>query len=191
MRSTLTNLVTRLRRLIGDPASENQVWDDNELTEYLDAHRLDYVDHLLTGIPTYGPESLIQFRTWVAPWGDWEEDAALKDSHYNAITADAPNYLNGRWVFTVEPHYPLYLTGKTFDLFGAAADVLEAWGALKLDAYDFQTADNQKFSRSQMFTNRQKLADSYRRKQRPQIATQVRSDVHPDDELTNLKVLRR
>lgn len=190
-RTTLNPLITRLRRLVGDRAGASQAWSNDELADYLDTRRQDVTDLLLEGEPSSGPGSALQFLTWKAPWGDWEADAVLKDVHFNEVTADDANYLNGIWTFGTEPSYPVYLTGKTFDLYGVAADVLEMGAAGNLDNYDFRTADGQSFSRSQMFDHRERLVRLYRSKQRPQLVQLVRSDVETDTGLTNLKVLRR
>ncbi len=39
VRASMADLLTRLRRLIGDPAGASQVWDDQSLQDYLDVRR--------------------------------------------------------------------------------------------------------------------------------------------------------
>lgn len=71
---------------------------------------------------------------------------------------------------------PVYLVGKTFDVYAAAADLLESWAAKVKTAYDF-TADGASFSRSQQVAALLSLAGDYRRRQRSLTALQVRGDI--------------
>lgn len=64
----------------------------------------------------------------------------------------------------------------TYDLYAAAADLLEMWAAREKLSFDV-TADGQTMHRSQKAATLLALAATYRRQQRPQVAMQVRSDV--------------
>ncbi len=62
-----------------------------------------------------------------------------------------------------------------YDVYGAAADLLEMWAAKEKLSFDFE-ADGQTFRRSQKSQSLLELAREYRRQQRPQQVGMVRSD---------------
>lgn len=175
-RSTLGSLIMRLRRMIGDPAGASQVWTDGELQDALDARRFDSRYLRLQEEPTHAEGGGAAYLGFRAPTGDWEEDAALYDRGYKALTPATTDCLTGRWTFGAEPDMPVRLTGKSFDLHAAAADVLEAWAAKKKLEYDFSSAD-QRFARGRQEQALRELAAVYRRKSRPACVPQGRGDV--------------
>ena len=59
VRASMADLLTRLRRLIGDPAGASQVWDDQSLQDYLDKQ----------GIKPNGPPLTIYTETDVTGFG--------------------------------------------------------------------------------------------------------------------------
>ena len=180
VRAGMENLILRLRRLVGDvERTVNGVtiaeqFTDQELQDALDEHRETVHSLELEMRPTLG--SPIQYLTYYAPLGDWEEDAVLKNGSYTTVTPATSDYIAGRWTFSTEPDYPIFLAGSTYDLYACAADVLERWSSLKSDVFDFSSND-QSFKFSRAFEGRQGLANAYRRRARPKSATLVRSDV--------------
>src|SRR5262245_55358434 len=109
-RAAMANLITCLRRHIGDPSGASQTWSDNELQDTLDQHRTDHDGLTLERIASY-PAGVLSYLEYAAPVGDWEEDAALADSGHTALTPAASDYLTGRWTFASEPSYPVSVTG--------------------------------------------------------------------------------
>lgn len=65
----------------------------------------------------------------------------------------------------------------TYDLYAAAADLLEAWAAREKLNFDFDT-DGQSFKRSQKAAALLALAREYRRQQRPASVAMVRTDAN-------------
>lgn len=176
-RPTCAALITRLRALIGDRITPDALptWSDAELQDALD-NRRERVDlERLSPVPSYADGSQV-YLSFQAIYGDWEEDAILYDSSQTVVTPSANDYQGGRWTFESEPHWPVYLSGSTFCLYGAAADVLEMWTALKPD-FDFKSKDRE-FKRSQVTAQRAQAAELYKRKARPRSVTMVRTDVN-------------
>lgn len=68
------------------------------------------------------------------------------------------------------------LAEDDYDVYAAAAELLEAWAARLKLAYDF-SADGASYQRSQQREALLELAAKYRAQQRPQVALQVRGDV--------------
>jgi hypothetical protein len=169
-------LLSRLRGLIGDPAGAGQAWSDDELQELADGCR-DEVRYLpLLPEGTRLAAGGVEYLSFAAPAGDWEEDPELYDAQCQPLIPTTSDCRSGRWSFETEPVRPVTLTGRTFDLQRAAAEVLEAWAARVKREYDFASSD-QRFERSQQGRAMQELAALYRRRARPRTAVQTRSDV--------------
>jgi hypothetical protein len=151
LRSTMTALITRLRRLIGDPAGSSQTWQDEDLQDALDHHRREARYAYLRPVETIAQGGAITYLTYAADMPDWEGEPSLADGNYAALTADTEDLLTGRWTFATEPQRPVRITGWYYDLHGAGAEVLTEWlGLLKTSnaGVDF-TADGLTVKRSQ------------------------------------------
>jgi hypothetical protein len=170
MRPTMMFLVREVRRLIGDdgPASE-RVWTDDELEQFLDAYRTVVVRAPLE------PSFPIPTQFWRSRCPYWEQGARLTIGTTDA-TVVVEDSLYGEWELEIETIGPVYVTGRTYDVYAAAADALEAWAAREKLAYDV-TLDGQSLRRSQVGERLLALAQSYRRRARPRQAQVTRSDI--------------
>jgi len=173
-RASLASLITRVRTLIDDNAT-TKTFTDDEVQAALDNWRTD-VRYLELRPAETRTSSGVEYRDYYAPCGDWEADAVLYDSGYATLTPTTSEYQAGHWAFTTGVTPPVYIVGKTFDVYAAAADLLEAWVARLKAAYDF-SADGASYSRSQQVETLLQLASDYRRRQRPATARQLRGDV--------------
>jgi hypothetical protein len=63
-----------------------------------------------------------------------------------------------------------------YDVYGAAAELLEMWAAREKLNFDF-SADGAQYRRSQKVEMLLQLAAQYRRRQRPRMIPQVRGDL--------------
>lgn len=157
IRSGMQPLVDRLRRVIGDIGT-TEVFTDDDLQAALDERRSEasavalLEDAVLSGDPT----------TFRAPYGLWEADAVIA-SGSGPLTPDVSDPLNGVWSFDAAPGTTLYLTGRTYDLWGTAANLLEEWAARVSLEFDFGT-DQQSFNRSQKRENLLAVAREYGRR---------------------------
>ena len=162
----MTALIARLRRLIGDADESNQVWTDDEIESVLDRHREWVQYEPLRPSATRTPGGSVEYRDHFAALTDWEEDAALCDAAFNILTPDASDWQTGHWRFNSPGKLPpILITGKSYDLCGAAVDVLERWAAREKLAFDFAT-DGQSFRESQKAAALLTLAGSYRQQMR-------------------------
>ncbi len=83
------------------------------------------------------------------------------------MTPASIDYQTGHVRFTTTQNPPVMITGKTYDVYGATVDVLEAWQAKVALEFNF-SADGQSFSRAQKMDQLARLADTYRKRMRPQ-----------------------
>jgi hypothetical protein len=128
----------------------------------------------MTPKPTF-TGSLIQYLNYYTDLGNWEDDLVLKQYLINVVTPSLSEPIAAHWVFATTTLPPVYLTGKTYDIYRAAADLLERQAARYVLNFDF-TSDSQSFRRSQAADALQKLARTYRMKQRAHMITAVRTD---------------
>lgn len=175
-RSSMATLISRTRDLIGDPAGASAVWTDDQIQGYLDQYREDVIELDLDAVPFHAPGGALSYKQFFANRGDWEDDDVLTDVTFTTVTPDSKDTRVGVWNFnTGRTNAILYLTGKSYDLYRAAAELCEAWAAkVKLD-FDFET-DGQKFSRAQKAEALLELAKTYRRKRRVGKGKLIRTD---------------
>lgn len=175
VRASMADLISRVRLLVADPAGASQVFDDQTVQNALDRHQIVVRYAELRAEPTFGAAGL--YQDYYAGMGDWEADEVLYDAAYIALTPSAADRLTGHWTFEAGQLPPVYIVGKSYDVYAAAADLLEAWAAKEKLSFDFN-ADGQAFQRSQKARALLSLAAQYRRQQRPVSVTLVRGDAN-------------
>jgi hypothetical protein len=191
VRATMRTLIERVRGLINDPGGSNQHFSDQQIQDKLDTRREVARYGLLDPRPTVNPGGGVVWLDFYAPLGYWEEDATVYDRSFNDVTADAAekDYLTGHWRFTTNHTPALYIVGKPYDIYGAAADLLETWTvSLSDSSFDWSEADVTEKG-SQRVTQRMLLIKSYRRQQwcgsvamqRMDTATSPRASLFPLD----------
>lgn len=178
VRTSMSELITQVRTLIGDPSGTDTAVTDQEIQNVMDTHRWEVRYMPLKGLKSYENGTLV-YKIWEAPFGHWESNAMLFDTQYAEITATTSDYISGRWTFE-DSQSDVYLTGWTYDLFGASADLLEAMAAKVAVDFDY-TADGATHHRSQKAEAYRKLAAEYRKKQSVRFIPQIREDLSCDE----------
>lgn len=184
VRASMSDLIARVRTLIGDPAGGTQAFSDDQIQDRLDTNnRVDvqFIEleprfTLLSGRYVY--------TDYYAPGylgGDWENDETLWGLNFTQLTPTTSDRLVGHWTFTGGSfpngqYPPVIIFGKVYDTFRAAADLLELRvGALAATTFDF-SADGQSFHLSQITNNYLALAKQYRLQSKPRTIQLVRND---------------
>jgi hypothetical protein len=173
----MANLIARTRLLINDPAGANQVFDDQTVQNVLDESRQDLYNLPLEPKPTFSGATIL-YLDYLSPsqLGDWEDDIVLKQYMTVVVTPSLIDDIVGHYTFAQSTFPPVYITGKTFDLYRSAADLLvrmAARWAMRFNA----TADGQTLHLEGVSTNLLNLAKQYRAKQRIGVTTMTRSDL--------------
>lgn len=195
VRSSMSDLIARVRLLIGDPASATATFSDQNVQDWLDRTQLPLMRYELeTAAPDIVPQgsapAQFNWATYVSDYTDWEADAVFQGTknsqQWVILTPLTADYQRGVWTFDVTlptisssiPAQlpPVFATGKCYDPYLAAADLLEMWSALLADAFDF-TSDGQTFRRSQRMAAKLQLANVYKRQAKPRTVQMVRSDL--------------
>lgn len=194
-------LITKTRLLIGDPAGTSQRFDDQTIQDQLDLRRIDVwyeplkmAPAIVNAASTNNVPSMI-FADYYSDFGYWESDVTLQGNSTSTHAAwvvltpvatelmlDNAHFQFETSIFTTGTfpgqYPPVWCTGKTYDPYGAAADLLEFWAATLTSKYDM-TVDGQSLHRSQLMQAKFTLAAQYKRKTRPFVGKQIRWDVAP------------
>lgn len=171
----MMQLINLVRDLIGDPAGADQAFSDDQIERSLDVHRWEFRYFPLKSLPVMISGN-VEYRDWYSDEPYWEADAVLTDAQYNVLTPSSSDPLHGRWAFATS-QAAVYITGKIYDPYGAAADLLEMWAAKVGIEFDVDV-DGAGLKRSQKRQALQEMANQYRRQQRIVVARQVRYDVY-------------
>lgn len=177
-RGSMTDIIQYLRDLIGD-TSTTQVFDDDTIQVFCDRRQEEIRLFQLTGIYSVIVGGFVRYLNYYADLGQWETDYVLQDNTWNVVTADSSDLQNGKWTFNTEPKWPIYITGKTYDVYAIAADLCDAWAAklaLKIDNQSGQF----KNARSQAHTHMSRQARMFRAQARVKSAKMVRTDLTGD-----------
>lgn len=185
VRDSMADLITRVRRYMGDPASASQHFGDQEIQDACDEHRFTVRYAPLRPGPTLTPGALYDYLDYYADLGNWESDAQLTWVDFTVLTPATSDLISGHWTFSMPApgqYPPVYITGKYYDLHATAADLLEQWAAsLAVTAYNF-SADGTSFQRGTIIANLTNAANMHRRKQYAVSAPTHRGDLataHP------------
>ena len=165
----MAELISTLRKLTNASASD---FTDDQVQEFLDARRVEVRRARLVTTP----DSNGEYHDYYSAFGNWEQDAVIEDGAGNAVTPTTSEWLVGHWGFTSNTPPPLFITGKAYDVYGAAADLLEAWAARVVLEFDFE-ADGASYKRHQKQKALLTLATQYRRLSWPQVVAQHRPDL--------------
>src|SRR5678815_4066400 len=159
VRDTMTPLVARVRFHTQDLPGASQAFTELEIQNELDRTRTDVFYDDLVEQPTYTP-GLTRWLDYFDPEArEWESDLILTDSSFNTLTPLTSDLLTGHWTFSASQNPPVYIRGKAYDTYRAAARMVEA-KAQSLAAgglFDF-SADGASFSRGQIVASYKGLA---------------------------------
>lgn len=161
------HLLAQIRRWISSETVPLPVAiSDMTIQDVLDQHRTDIVQLAMTPIPSVLPGGAMRYYEHRVPWEWWEDTAVIQGRAWEILTPVSADLLRGVWTFGESQDY-LYITGSSYDCYGAAADLLEL----------------QMVSQG-VLVNSQKVASHierqisvYRQKQRPLRVELYRTDV--------------
>lgn len=175
-RTGMVNLLRRLRGYAQAGTADYSVldgsggtvtfWSDDQLQEVIDIYRMDYNNAELHPVQEIGTGGSALYVQYYAPSGNLEENTSgtvyfnIIDGVGSAIgTATySVDYVTGLIRFNSNTEgTPYYWSGRSYNLYAAAADVWRQKAGAVSDAFDFKT-DRQSFSRAQRFDHAMKMA---------------------------------
>lgn len=211
VRSTMTDLIAKVRLMIADPAGASQQFADQDIQDKLDELRDDVwyeplrmAPAIVNAASTNNVPSMI-FADYYSDFGWWESDVTLQgnstSTHAAWVVLTPVNMelllSNAHFQFetaiftsgTFPGQYPpVWATGKSYDIYAASADLLEFWAATLAGKYDI-VANGQNLKRSQLLQAKLTLASQYRMRARPRRAMMVRRDVAPEMDSKSVPVI--
>jgi hypothetical protein len=151
-RTTMTRLIDRVRTLTYAGTAEYTVgtasfWDADHVQEVLDANRRDVYRANLHIQETYDAGA-VQYKVYEAHLSEWETTdggtATFVVQTSPGVTVGTASYTadyqRGVVTFTSDQAGAAYLvTGRVYDIYAAAADLLEAWAAREARQYEVET----------------------------------------------------
>ena|SRR5258708_23850148 len=187
VRSTMAALILRVRLLINDtlPIGSGQVFADQDIQDVLDESRLDVFNSEMRADPTF-TGATFQFLDYMTTFGGekalggWEDGMVLKQYLTTVVTPATIEPIVGHFTFAANTYPPVFISGKIYDVYRAAADLLERWAAKWTLLYTV-TVDGQHLRPGMVADAQQKLAKTYRMKQRAGSITTRRSDIAAEE----------
>jgi hypothetical protein len=174
----MAELIDRARFLVRDPAAADQHFSQLQIQDALDQRRWDVRYLELQYEETLQAGGTVAWFDYYADRGYWEDDYTLQEQNWVEIsTGFTANLLIGHFQFTATKQPPVFLTGRAYDLYAAAADLLETWLAeLKL-SFDF-SVEGQSFTKTNQQKQLTELAHAYRARSQPLSIPMVRRDMY-------------
>ena len=183
VRDSMADLISRVRELIEDEAGADQVFSDQRIQDTLDTRRLHAIRRQLTPVSSVDENGVTSYLEFYADRGFWEADVTLQTGSYATLTDEttpaisASDYRVGKWTLDASLNPPVYLTGYAYDIYAAAADMLEQWAARVKDDYDFLSS-GRTFKRSQQGEGIERVIRMYRARQWITTSQMVRTDMN-------------
>lgn len=178
VRSTMSNLIARVRIMTNDtlPAGSGQIFSDQTIQDVMDDGSRTDTNYLpLTPYATYSGSSITYLDYYAEP-DNWEDSPKLYQYRTTLVTPSVSEPIIGHWQFAATTLPPVFIVGSYYDMYRAAADLLERWAAQWLLSYDL-VVDGQNLRRSQVAPALQARAKDYRMKQKLSVITLNRSDI--------------
>lgn len=192
-RSGLSSLITELRGMTEAGTADYTVtgstyWTDDHLQDVLDIHRTDVIFQPLAMYPAQVQGGSLSYKDYRSASGYLETTTGgtaimyLQDATGETIGTSnyTPDYRRGVFVFNTDQRGSVYyMTGSSYDLQAAAADVWRRKAAhLAPTSFDFST-DNHSISRSQVYQHCLEMASFFEGKSGDavQTVTMFRSDL--------------
>lgn len=187
-RSGMTGLIEQLRGMTETAAGDwtqgtANYWDDDHLQAALDDHQTIIYQHAIEPIDEYAGGTLVTKRY---PLGVQNLEATtggtaifyLQDGTWNTVGTAlySADYRRGLVTFAANTAgSTYYLTGYSYDLNAAAADVWEIKANHYASAYDVST-DNHNLKRSQLYDHCRERVAHFRMQAGPRVVWAERSD---------------
>lgn len=190
-RSTMVDLIDTLRGMTDANTDDYTIagipyWMDKQLQDVLDKHRTEVVRERLISQSEYSGAGTVVYKQFQSRYGNFEatsggsaifvvEDSIGTQSGTANWSAD---YVAGKVTFTSDQAgTAYYLTGRSYNLNAAAAEVWRMKAGQVAKAFNFST-DNHKIDRGQLIQHYLTMANTYAGMAGATVTTLWRSDVN-------------
>lgn len=188
-RSGMSNLITQIRGMTNAGTADYTVagvsyWEDERLQEVLDRYRVDITREQLVSYPKHVGSGTVEYYRYMSAYNWFEETTGgtavfiieAADGTDQGTATYSADYNRGEVTFASDTSGSVYyLTGRSYALKSAAADVWRQKAAHTAASFDFST-DNHSVKRGQVVRHCLDMADMYGGQGQPNIVTLYRSD---------------
>lgn len=159
-------------------------WSDENVEIVLDRHRTTVVREELAEVVDHTGGGTIEYKEFRSHFGNFEETTGgtaifiLENAEGGdlATTLYSVDYANGIITFgTTQAGSSRYLTGRSYDVFGAAADAYRVKAGAYSEAVNFKT-DNMSVNRGELIKNCMRMASNYAALGYAQTVNMIRDD---------------
>lgn len=161
VRPSMAYIITYVRELINDPAGPDQKFTDQQIQDRLDLARLDLAADELKPLDTLETDGTITWKQWFARYPFWETDYYIQEVDGSTSTPTTAEPLIGKFTYATNQLQPLVITGKVYNVYRVAANLLLAWIAEVRSQIQMWTADGTTIQRVGQIKNMQDLAAKY------------------------------
>lgn len=190
MRSTMISIVHTLRGMTDAGTADYTVagfgyWTDDHLLNILDRYRSDVYREQLAPVPKYAGSGTIAYYTHLSEYRNFEQTSGgtaifyleTSDGTDVGTASYTMDYPNGIATFSSDTSGTVYyLTGRSYDLNRAAADVWRQKAAHYAGMFSFST-DNHRVDKGALIKNAMQMAQTYEGFAGPVVSTMYRSDI--------------
>lgn len=205
-RSGMADVITFVRELAACGTADYAVggvtyWTDEQVQTHLDRVRVELWDELTYAVPSVNSGGTTIYTDYRIPY-QWLESTTGGTAIFYLTEADGTrigttnytiDYATGRVTFGVDQAGSVrYVTGRSYDVYEAAARIWESKAAHVADRYDF-SADGASFKASQLATQYMAAASRLRMQSNSgglQTSRMVRDDIMDDSGVWGVKVVR-
>lgn len=209
VRSTMSQIIARVRLMIADPAGATQFFQDSDIqdtcdetVEFIRYEPLTIAPTIANTASTNNQASTI-FINYFSRYMWWEQSVVLQGysngQAWVVLTPSQVDYINGHFWFETPANEftsptvpgqlpPVFASGSVFDLNWVCADLLEYWAMSFSAAYDV-SVDGQSLHRSQLMTAKQAASEYFRKRAKPKLGQMARRDVLPELGTRHIRLL--
>lgn len=174
-RTTMAELIAELRAMTNAGSNDYTVggipfWTDKQMQTALDRYRREVVEEQLVYLDENNGGT-INITRYYSRHGNYEQTSGgtaifvVRDSGYNVVGSASytPDYLRGEVIFTTNTSgSAYYLTGRSYDLNAAAADVWDKKASQAMAASYSWSTDNMRVDKTGMRKEAAEMARYYR-----------------------------
>lgn len=159
-------------------------WSDDHIQTVLDRYRTTVIHEKMLAVSAYESSGSIAYKDFYSGWGNWEETTGgtsifIVENYTGDDIATANysvDYALGIVTFTADQQGSTrYVTGRSYDLYGAAADIWRMKGGAYAVAVDFKT-DNMSVKRSDVAKHCREMFNYYSMMSNPRQVDLARDD---------------
>jgi len=186
----MVDLIAELRGMTNTSVDDYTIngsswWTDDQLQTVLDNHRVEVVRDLLHHVDEYGAGGTLIVTRYYSRFGNYERTTGgsaifvVQDSTYNTVGTAlyTPGYARGEVIFSSNTSgYDYYLTGRSYDLNSAAADVWDRKAAQAAAGAYSWSSDNMRVDKGNVVKVYRDQARYYRGLSGPRVVDLDRSD---------------